>query len=82
MPIFHHGATIWSVPKTNNHINLNKNNGTETRNIVTEALRDIPGNEIPHIFARKVGKYLVNNNTEKRRILMTWDVSIKLLPID
>ena len=55
-PILHYGAAIWLVPKTNNYIYLNYNNGAETRNIVTEALRDACGNEIPYVFARKVGQ--------------------------
>ena len=37
-PILHYGAVIWSVPKTNNYIYFNYNNGAETRNIVTGAL--------------------------------------------
>ena len=70
VPILHYGAAIWSVPKTNNYIYLNYNNGAETRNIVTEALRDAYGNEIPYVFARKVGKCPINNSTDNRRILV------------
>ena len=47
LPILHYGAAIWSVPKTNNYIYLNYNNGAETRNIVAEALRDACCNKIP-----------------------------------
>ena len=70
VPILHYGAAIWSVPKTNNYIYLNYNNGAETRNIVTEALRDAHGNEIPYVFARKVDKCPINNSTDNRRILV------------
>ena len=56
VPIFHYGAAIWSVTKTNYYIHLNYNSGAETRNIVTDALRNPHGNEIPHVFAREVGK--------------------------
>ena len=70
VPILHYGAAILSVPKTNNYIYLNYNNGAETRNIVTEALRDAYGNEIPYVFTRKVGKCPINNSTDNRRILV------------
>ena len=70
VPILHYDSAIWSVPKTNNYIFLNYNNGAETRNIVTEALHDAYGNEIPYVFARKVGKCPINNSTDNRRILV------------
>ena len=71
VPILHYGAAIWSVPKTNNYIYLNYNNGAEFRNIVTEALRDDCGNEIPYVFARKVGKCPIDKkSTDNCRILV------------
>ena len=70
VPILHYGTAIWSVSKTNRYIYLNYNNGAETINIVTEALRDAYGNEIPYVFARKVGKCPINNSTDNRRILV------------
>ena len=68
--ILHYGAAIWSVSKTNDCIYLNYNNGAETRNIVIEALHDARGNEIPYVFARKVGIFPIDNSTNNRRILV------------
>ena len=50
---------------------LNNNNGVETRNIITEQLRDACCNETPYVFARKVGKCPVIDSTGNRRILVT-----------
>ena len=73
VPVLHYGGVIWSVPRTNNYICLNYNKWCwNQRNNVTGALRDACGNEIPYVFARKVGKCPINSSSDIRRIMVKY----------